>query len=143
MLGVYLFMVNGVLLLYTTKLLSLYTTNLHEWQVTVTQVFLWIKLCIVKAYISIIFFVFVQKYITCRMSMYYFRCSEKFCVKKSIRICQALNFMEPKLLGPFLPMSSFKIGLLLLIRSLAGKKWKLFPIVQDWYLASAERLFLI
>ena len=39
--------------------------------------------------------------------MYNFLCSEKFCVEKSIRICQALNFIERKLSGLFWSMFRF------------------------------------
>ena len=54
-------------------------------------------------------FIFVLKYLTC-MCVFSF-CFEKFCVEKSIRICQALNFMERKLSGPFWSMSGFTTGL--------------------------------
>ena len=66
-------------------------------------------------------------FLTCSMCVYYFLCSEKFCVEKNIRICQALNFMKRKLSGLFRSMSGFTIGLLLLIRSLLEEKENIVP----------------
>ena len=63
--------------------------------------------------------------------MYYFLCSEKFCVENRFQIGQVLNFIEQKLSGPFWSMSSFTTGLLLLICFLSRGKGKLFPTVLD------------
>ena len=111
------------------------------WYTTRRHVLKWIKMCILKGYININF-LYVLEYLTFSMCVYYFLCSDKFCVEKSIWICQALNFMERKLSGPFWSMSGFTTGLLLLIHSLSGEKGKLFPCVLDWFLTSAERLRL-
>ena len=72
------------------------------------QVLKWIKMCILKGYIDMNFLcVFVLKCFTSSMHVYYFLCSEKFCIEKSIWICQSLNFMEWKLLVPFWLKSVF------------------------------------
>ena len=62
-------------------------------------------------------FIFVLKCPFCSMHVYYLLCSKKFCGVNSIRISQALNFMERKVSGPFRSMSGFTTGPLPLIRS--------------------------
>ena len=94
-------------------------------------------------YININFlFVFVLECLICSMRAYYFL-SKMFSIEKSIQICEALNFIEQKLSGPFWSMSGFTTGLLLLVCSWSGRRRKLFPIVLNWFLDSAERLFLV
>ena len=66
---------------------------------------------------------------TYSMRVNYFLFTEKFCVEKRIRICQALNFMEQNFSGSFWLMSGFKNGLLLLTSPMSGEKGKSFPIV--------------
>ena len=78
----------------------------------------------------------------CHRRVCYLLGSDKFCIEKSIRICQALNFMERKKKkpGPFWSMSCFTTRFLLLICSLSEGKG-LFLTVPDWFLASVKSLF--
>ena len=71
-------------------------------QYDIEHVLKWVKMYILKGNININFlFGFVLKCHTCSTCVYYFLCSDEFCVEKSIWIYQALNFMEQNLSGLF------------------------------------------
>ncbi len=109
---------------YWNKISSKHTT---VWNTRRRHVMKWIKMGNVNGHWNINFlFVFFLRYLTCSMCVYYFLCSKKFCVEKSIWICQALNFMEQKLSGPFWTISGFTTCPFLLICFLSEKKGKLY-----------------